>query len=590
MRLQLQGILHKRKVKIGIAITAILLLLFLGTGFALLVKVKGNISYLYNFVVKTQGSLPVEYNEDAKTGADGTKAYATDVTDPANYLLDTALMVNGQEVDSYTRPDPINFLSDWLENFTSLKGIITFRGNYARNMKSYGSVHLNNALFSNDYWTVTTGKALKSDGVNYWSGNGWTGQPLIVQWDDETKQHMNLYDSAKEKEGLTEVIYPGMDGQIHFLDLETGEPTRDPIIVGMTFKGTASLYPSGIPMLICGSGDSQPGMYGEQVSARVFIYSLIDGSKLYELGANDDFAPRIWHAYDSSAIISTDTDTLIYPGENGVLYTLKLNTKYNASTGDLSVNPGELVEFTYYPKTALDRVYEGEGGYGSESSADVWGNYLFFGDNGGMFSCLDLNTMQIVWVQDVLEDVNSSPIFEEDEDGNKFVYVATTLKYHTDEHHLGEACIYKLNAMTGEIIWKKPYEVHTVLGLAGGILATGCLGEGAISDYIIYSVSKVPSVDTAYIVALNKYSGEEAWRVELDCDVWSSAVPVYDEDGTVYLIQCCNNGNILLMNALTGTILDKMNFGTVIEATPAVFGNRLVVGLRSEKIIGVEFE
>ena len=44
------------------------------------------------------------------------------------------------------------------------------------------------------------------------------------------------------------------------------------------------------------------------------------------------------------------------------------------------------------------------------------------------------------------------------------------------------------------------------------------------------------------------------------------------------------------MNALTGTILDKMNFGTVIEATPAVFGNRLVVGLRSEKIIGVEFE
>ena len=41
------------------------------------------------------------------------------------------------------------------------------------------------------------------------------------------------------------------------------------------------------------------------------------------------------------------------------------------------------------------------------------------------------------------------------------------------------------------------------------------------------------------------------------------------------------------MDAATGEVLDKMNFGTGIEATPAIFGNKLVVGTRNEKIIGV---
>ena len=65
-------------------------------------------------------------------------------------------------------------------------------------------------------------KVLKSNGVDYWSGNGWTGQPIVVQWDEETKQIMNLYEESKKKRNLIEVIYPGMDGMIHFLGFETG--------------------------------------------------------------------------------------------------------------------------------------------------------------------------------------------------------------------------------------------------------------------------------------------------------------------------------------------------------------------------------
>ena len=46
----------------------------------------------------------------------------------------------------------------------------------------------------------------------------------------------------------------------------------------------------------------------------------------------------------------------------------------------------------------------------------------------------------------------------------------------------------------------------------------------------------------------------------------------------------------LLINALTGEIVAKRNYGSNIEATPAVYGNRLVVGLRSEYILGISFE
>ena len=206
-----------------------------------------------------------------------------------------------------------------------------------------------------------------------------------------------------------------------------------------------------------------------------------------------------------------------------------------------------------------------------------------------MFQCLDLTTMQPVWVQDLREDINSSPVLEFGDDG-VYLYVGTTLKYHTDSHHIGEACIVKMDALTGRILWCKPYEVHTVSGLAGGVLASGAAGFGAAADYIYYAVSKTPSVNSAYIVALRKDTGEEAWRYDLPCDAWSSGCLVSTQSGDVRLVQCCGNGDILLLDALSGKLLDKISYGANIESTPVIFNGRLVVGLRSEYIIGAEIK
>ena len=47
-----------------------------------------------------------------------------------------------------------------------------------------------------------------------------------------------------------------------------------------------------------------------------------------------------------------------------------------------------------------------------EDSAAIYDGYLFIADNGGNLMCLDLNTLQLVWVQDVLDDSNSTPVLE----------------------------------------------------------------------------------------------------------------------------------------------------------------------------------
>ena len=575
-----------KKKNIIIAAVVIVILAVLFIGFKLLVKV-GNPKYFYNYLHDAAGSRQVESFKSNTANADLNRAEATENTDPDKRGVVQRIEVDGTVVDSYTRAEKIDFSENLLKSISDIQGLVTFRGNYTRTKSSAGAPELTKEKFSDKTWTYATGKILKSNGVDYWSGNGWTGQPLVIRWSKSTRAVMNMYDTFKDKEGLVEVIYPGMDGNIRFLDMETGEETRPVINVGMTFKGTASLYPDGkTPLLFCGSGDAQTGPFGENVSQRFYIYSLIDGSRLYEGGFNDSFAPRVWHAYDSSPIIDPVTDTLIYPGENGVIYTMKLNTVYDEEAGIINIFPSDMVKFSF---DIPDKYKEGGVLWGSECSGAVWNGYLFIGDNGGSVYCLDLNTMKMVWINDVGEDINASPIFETD-GGNHYLYIATTLKYGYNAHNMGTAAIYKLNAVTGEIIWKKPYEVHTVKGYAGGVLSTGALGSGLVSDWIFYSVSKTPGLEEGYIVALDKYTGEEKWRKSLDMYSWSSTVFFTSENGKNYLIQGCQNGDLLLMDAKTGDTLDKLNFGSGIEATPALYGNRLVLATRSEKIIGVKIE
>lgn len=500
------------------------------------------------------------------------------LTNPNNFLTDVKLYVNGALTDTFERTDKIDIYS----NYTELEGVITFRGDNFRSSAAYGTANITEKKFDSAMWSIETGKLQKTYGDGYWSGSGWTGQPIIIRWDAETKAAMNIYDNKKNKDGLTEVIYATMDGNIYFLDIDDGSYTRDPINLGFPIKGTGSLHPGGVPLYFVGAGDSM----GEDC-ARTFVVDLISGKIVYEYGMDDEVSPRkdndSFTAFDSSPLIDVETDTLIQPGENGVLYTTKLNTKYDGKS--LSIAPSDIVKWTYTTTRSGEETYW----LGMESSAVIWHGYMYICDNCGDLICIDLNTMQPVWVQDILDDSNATPVLEEDEKtGTAYIYVSTSLHWTQDSSAKGNIPLYKINAATGEIIWQRDYECQTVSGVSGGVQATALVGKESLSNYVYFAVARTGGKDKGKIVCIDKGSGAEVWSCEMKNYTWSSPVAVYDASGTGYVILCDSDGNMFLMDGATGEMYDKINLGgSNIESSPAVFENTIVVGTRGQKIYGI---
>lgn len=500
---------------------------------------------------------------------------ATENTRPENLIKETAIMVGDEIVDSYQSDSPIDF--GYGSDYTDVEGIVTFRGNNFRESSSYGTADIVKQKFG-ESWVVGTG-ALKAPDGEVWTGSGWVGQPLMMTWPKEVRQNMNMHDWAKEAEELTEVIYATMDGHIYFLDLETGEKTRDPMYLGYTFKGAGALDPRGYPIMYLGSGyDSTQG------KSRVFIINLIDCEVMYTFGNADSFSKRGTLSYfDGSALVDAETDKLIYPGENGILYIYTLNTFYDEANGVLSVTPSPPVKWRYYGKRS------GSMYLGMEDSAIIWRGHIFFTTNDGYLFCLDLNTLETVWVQDVLDDTNCTSTLEL-EDGHPYLYVSTSFHLGWRSNTTAEVPVWKIDAENGEIVWKTSYECRSTKGNSGGVQGSIALGKNGLSDLIFVPVARTPSVGAGFLVALDKKTGKEAWKLSSPNYSWSSPVAVYDKDGKGYICFANSVGKLELIDGLTGEVLDSMELGGNVEASPAVFNNKLVVGTRGCKIFGIDLE
>lgn len=495
------------------------------------------------------------------------KPHSVDGTEPERLISSTAIMVDGEVVEEYESDYEINF--DLPERYTELEGIVTFRGDNFRSGAAYGTASVSSKTLTK-VWSKSTSGLSDTDGT-YWSGSGWTGQPLIVKWPEATRKNISaMYDWAREKEGLVEVIYATLDGHVYFYELTSGEYTRDPLNLGFNYKGAGALDPRGYPILYVGSGvDSVNGR------SRVKVVNLIDNSVMFEFGHNETFANRGWHMFDSSPLVSAETDQLIYPGENGILYIIHLNTKYNEQTGELSVDPDNIVKWKYNGVRSGSRYW-----LGVESSAAIINNYIFLADNGGNLMCLDLNTLKLVWVQDVLDDTNCSPVVDV-EDGHPYIYISTSFHYGWRSYSTAEIPIFKIDAETGEIVWRTDYTCYTVQDLSGGVQGTIAVGKNKLSDMIFVPVARTPGASSGTLAALKKDTGEVVWEKEKSMYSWSSPVDFYDADGNGYLLYCNSGFNMFLIDGKTGEQLDYMNLGGNIEASPAMYGNYAVVGTRA---------
>lgn len=459
--------------------------------------------------------------------------------------------------------------------YSDVEGVTAFRGNNYRDSASFGTRTVSQKKLDIVWEKEGLGEIAAHN--SNWPGTGWTGQPLIVHWSEAVKKLMNINSEMKAKD-LVEVIYPALDGNIYFLDLETGKDTRNKIEIGYPIKGTAMVDPRGYPVLYTGMGINENN--GKFAEYKYRFISLVDQKEIYTIFGRDQAAFRGWGANDSSALLDKKTDTLLNCGENGLVYRVKLNTKFDDVSGSLTMAP-QITKYRYRSP------YNDE--QGIENSPAIYKNFMYFNDNGGTMQCIDLNTLKPVWIYETGDDTDSTTVIEETEKG-VFLYTANQVDKRGEggKNPKADCNIRKFNALTGELIWQQDYECVYNYYINGGALGTPVLGKDDISNMVVFNICFTGSNTDGTMVALDKNTGEEIWKKKLAAYSWCSPVDFKSSDGKTYMVYTDYAGNMHLVDPMTGNILDSVSLGKNVESSPAIYNDTIVVGSYAKKIFGVK--
>jgi outer membrane protein assembly factor BamB len=450
--------------------------------------------------------------------------------------------------------------------YSEIDGVTTFRGGPRRDGGAFGDRRVEQRLLE-VAWTFKTDR-----GTAQWGGgSGWTGQPAIIRWPEHVRRSMPLLDRRAAAKPLVEVIQGSLDGNVWFIDLETGRRTRPPLRTGNPIKGSVSLDPRGWPLLFVGQGI--PG--ARPIGLRA--YSLISHRELLFLPGRERAAPRDWGAFDGSGLVNRSTDTFLVGGENGIVYAVELHTDYDPLAFRLALSP-RVLRYRFRDLAQARR--------GIENSLAVWRNLAFFADNGGTVQALDLATMRPAWALEAGDDTDASLVLDAEPDG-PVLYTACEV----DAQGLaGRTRIRKVDALSGQVLWERAFacrgEKVGEKTVQAGVFATPLVGAADLADRIVVTLSRCP--ERGAMVALAKADGAELWRRPLRTDAWSTPTAIRDAAADkTWILQADRAGRLHLVDGADGTIARTLRLDANVEASPAVFGDMAVVGTRGGTIYGI---
>jgi hypothetical protein len=453
------------------------------------------------------------------------------------------------------------------DRYAAVDGVLTFRGGPARVGGAHGARRIARERLE-IAWTFRTGR-----GTPRWGGGaGWTGEPALVRWPEVVRHTMPALGDRTLDDRLVEVIQGSLDGNVYFLDLATGRPTRPPLRTGNPIKGSVSVDPRGWPLLFVGQGI--PGM--KPIGLR--IYSLVSQREVFFLPGRDPAARRPWGAFDSSGLLNRETDTFLVGGENGIVYLLELNTAFDPIALRLDVAP-RVVRYRFRDGAAAG------GREGIESSLAVYRNLAFFADNGGTIQALDLRTFRPAGAFEAGDDTDASLVLDV-EDGAPYLYTASEVDAQGEA---GVARLRKLDALTGRAVWEREVRCRAERGrknVDAGAFATPLVGRDDLADRVVFTLSRCP--ERGEMRALAKVDGRDLWRRPLRTDAWSSPTAVHDAvAGRTWLLQGDRGGRMHLVDGADGRVAHTLVLDGTIEASPAVFDDVAVVGTRGGTIYGI---
>lgn len=453
------------------------------------------------------------------------------------------------------------------DRYTTLDGVFTFRGGHQRTGGAFGLIP-ENPVALEIAWQVRT-----AEGVAPWFGGaGWTGQPAIVRWPEVIRHSMVRLGARRFKGDLVEVIQGSLDGNVYFLDLYTGKRTRTPLVTKNPIKGSVSVDPRGYPLLFVGQGIPRDAPIGLRV------YDLIRHHEVFFLAGRDEDAPRrSWGAFDSSGLLNRLTDTYVVGGENGLIYLLKLNTRFDPINLSLAVRP-EITRYRYR------HPYSGT--FGVENSLSVLRNLAFFADNSGLIQAVDLRHFTPIWAFDAGDDTDAS-LTVDVEGGRPILYTGNEVDRTGP---IGQTHLRRLDGLTGKVEWdvtRSCQGARTPKKIDAGLFATNVVGTGDVGTLVFFTLARCPGPENGMILALEKGTGREVWKAELPHFSWSSPTGVRTPSGHTYLLQGGIGGLVRLFDARSGAIVATVKLQGEIEASPAAFDDHVVLATRGNRIYGL---
>jgi len=507
--------------------------------------------------------VPTPAATPAPTPLPALTAQADESASPSAISLKKTLYNELKVTESYSRTRSIGMLDPFNYAVWKQSGVLTFRDGPFRQNAAYGTVNVSQNSLT-ELWKVPVGSTKLSKSTVY--GIAWPGQPIIVKWPTEVRNLMNLHAEKKNTTALKEVILAGQDGLIHFLDLTDGQETRAPIDIGAPSGSAASIATNGTPIL--GIGQSHSNLAKKQVSNGYHLYNLLNGKELLLLDGRDKAANTNYSGASGAALFDKQTQTMVVGGQNGVLYTVELNEKFDHQAGSLKISPAIQRYKTLAAKQDKKRA-------NIDGSVAMYNNYVFYGDDSGVLQCVDINTLTPVWAVKTGDDINATPALDFEEASQTLaLYTGNCIVYQGKS---GVSTLRRYNALTGKEEWA--YQVPDLAYTTEykiGCMANPVVGDNAIDDLVIFTVTA--GKGGSLVIALNKADGNLVWKQKLQSESESSPVAVYSDSGEAWLIQAERNGNVHLMNARTGEILHTLKLPGEIEASPAVYRDILVIG------------
>ena len=217
----------------------------------------------------------------------------------------------------------------------------------------------------------------------------------------------------------------------------------------------------------------------------------------------------------------------------------------------------------------------------------AFSNLLYFADNDGNLQAVDVATLQPVWFHHNHDDTDATLVLDIP-DSIPYLYTGSEVDLQGNK---GFTYLKKINGLNGTTVWARKYPCFSIRGahpVNGGMLSTPVSGKQAARHLLVASISRYGSIDKGLLVAINKETGEECWKRELDHYAWSSPLDIYDREGNMYIFLADSRGHVMLIDGATGDLMFQKKIADLFEASPVAFNNQIIIASRPRKVFCLE--